>query len=212
MAAEASDPPDSRDPAPPRTAPLSGTEATRSGAVDPAPEPGPTPEPTPEPGLTSGTELASGPAGMRLLAFLRLPEDAPPTDHPLTYVLVVVRHRDLLLMVRERKRDSWELPGGGIDPGETARVAAVRELWEESGLRLPAEALRFTGYARTVLRDHGTRYGAVYATELAEVPTGFTPNAEISMIRWWNGTDPFPNGTLQTTDSYLARLVAPPAE
>ena len=31
----------------------------------------------------------------------------------------------------------WLTPGGGIDPGEDERTAAVRELYEETGLRLP---------------------------------------------------------------------------
>jgi 8-oxo-dGTP diphosphatase len=38
-----------------------------------------------------------------------------------------------VLMVRHR--DFWTLPGGGIEPGEEASEAAVRELWEETGLR-----------------------------------------------------------------------------
>ncbi|MFY9239712.1 MAG: RNA pyrophosphohydrolase [Roseovarius sp.] len=30
--------------------------------------------------------------------------------------------------------DAWQMPQGGIDPGETVREAALRELWEETGL------------------------------------------------------------------------------
>ena len=30
--------------------------------------------------------------------------------------------------------DLWVLPGGGIDPGEDPETAALRELWEETGL------------------------------------------------------------------------------
>ena len=29
---------------------------------------------------------------------------------------------------------AWQMPQGGIDPGETAREAALRELWEETGV------------------------------------------------------------------------------
>ena len=35
----------------------------------------------------------------------------------------------------------WDLPKGMADPGEDARDAAVREAWEEAGLRLPADRL-----------------------------------------------------------------------
>lgn len=30
----------------------------------------------------------------------------------------------------------WITPGGGVDPGETFEAAALRELWEETGIRL----------------------------------------------------------------------------
>jgi len=29
---------------------------------------------------------------------------------------------------------AWQMPQGGIDPGETPRDAAIRELWEETGV------------------------------------------------------------------------------
>jgi 8-oxo-dGTP diphosphatase len=36
---------------------------------------------------------------------------------------------------------SWGIPAGGIDAGETARAAAVRELAEETGLDVDGETL-----------------------------------------------------------------------
>ena len=30
--------------------------------------------------------------------------------------------------------DAWQMPQGGIDPGESPRDAALRELWEETGV------------------------------------------------------------------------------
>ena len=34
-------------------------------------------------------------------------------------------------------KDVWLTPGGGIDPGEDDLTALHREVWEETGLRLP---------------------------------------------------------------------------
>ena len=33
---------------------------------------------------------------------------------------------------------AWQMPQGGLDPGETPPEAALRELWEETGLRRDA--------------------------------------------------------------------------
>jgi 8-oxo-dGTP pyrophosphatase MutT (NUDIX family) len=49
----------------------------------------------------------------------------------------------------------WALPGGRVDPGETAEETALRELDEELGVRLPPEAVLGR------LDDYGTRSGYV---------------------------------------------------
>ncbi len=40
----------------------------------------------------------------------------------------------LLLLHKPRKKDSWQLPQGGVEEGETIEQAALRELQEEAGL------------------------------------------------------------------------------
>ncbi len=46
---------------------------------------------------------------------------------------------EVALIHRPRKPD-WSFPKGKLDPGETARAAAVREVREETGLRRPSTA------------------------------------------------------------------------
>lgn len=150
--------------------------------------------------------LATGPLGMRLLAFEEGPEDAVHTAPPVGYVLVAAWHRGRLLLVLVRHRRCWELPGGGIDPGESPREAAVRELWEETGQRLPPERLRFVGFSRTLLTGRGELRGALYATAVEE-PTLRAPDEEIAALRWWRpGDAPPAGGALQTVNTYLAGL------
>jgi len=65
---------------------------------------------------------------------------------------VVLRGQDVLLV----KRDSpalWELPGGGVLPGETLEDAVRREVHEETGVRV--EIVELLGwYERTGFRAH----------------------------------------------------------
>ena len=59
-------------------------------------------------------------------------------------VLVDAGGRILLFhaLTPDRAPDGWwELPGGGIDPGESYLDAAVREIWEETGLILDPGAV-----------------------------------------------------------------------
>ena len=55
---------------------------------------------------------------------------------------VFISRQDKLLLVKPIDGEGfWEVPGGGIDQGETAHQAAVRETFEETGFKLQPENL-----------------------------------------------------------------------
>jgi len=43
---------------------------------------------------------------------------------------------EVLIVHKPRRRDSWQLPQGGVEPGESLLQGARRELHEETGIRI----------------------------------------------------------------------------
>jgi 8-oxo-dGTP pyrophosphatase MutT (NUDIX family) len=68
---------------------------------------------------------------------------------------VVFDDHDRVLLVEHGDTGRWVAPGGSIEPGEVPADAAVRELWEETGLE--ATARRILGVFGG--RDFVVRYG-----------------------------------------------------
>lgn len=146
--------------------------------------------------------------GCSLRGFEPLAEDElahldPAT--PLTAALVVMWDAGECLLVFNRFRQEWELPGGMIDPGESARSAAARELVEESGQAY--ETLEFAGVALSWWAPASRlEYLAIYAgTVAARMP--FVANDEMTQSRWWNPADDLPH--LNAIDRALAMLCPP---
>lgn len=62
--------------------------------------------------------------------------DVPPEDAgPLRFAVIAARQGNQWVFCRHRERDTWEIPGGHIEAGETPDAAARRELYEETGAR-----------------------------------------------------------------------------
>lgn len=73
-----------------------------------------------------------------LLLFLLLASLLAPSfaaEAPPGAAACVIRHQQQLLLVQDRISGRYSLSGGYIDAGESAEQAALRELFEETGLR-----------------------------------------------------------------------------
>ena len=55
--------------------------------------------------------------------------------------LIFERTTGKILLIRREDNGRWCLPGGGMDPGESAAEACVREVFEETGLQVKATKL-----------------------------------------------------------------------
>ena len=102
--------------------------------------------------------LAAAAAGRHAAALQRDPAAGRPPEHydlERSCVRVVLRDRAgrilLFRAVLASRADShwWELPGGGIEPGETYQQAAIREIREETGLEISAAQVGPPRWRRT---------------------------------------------------------------
>lgn len=74
-------------------------------------------------------------------------------DSPPIVPQAVVLHEQQVLLVQRDNPRLWELPGGGVQPGELLEETVVREVEEETGLRVAITEL-LGWYERTGFRAH----------------------------------------------------------
>lgn len=130
-------------------------------------------------------------------------------DHPGSRV-VCISEGHLLLVEHEDPADGiryWVLPGGGREPGETQEECAVRETFEETGLRIRI------GHRISVLDSVGMTNVLFVAEPIAHLPVAPTVLLESEVYlrgaRWWPVTEEDPTGPLDSQYfGFLAPLIS----
>jgi 8-oxo-dGTP diphosphatase len=99
-------------------------------------------------------------------------------DGRLAFAVVMARTASGWLFVRHRDRQTWEIPGGHRERGETVGQTAARELYEETG----AEASVMTPVtAYSVSNGPETSCGVLFFAEAGV--RGALPQSEIAEVR-----------------------------
>lgn len=108
-------------------------------------------------------------------------------DALLKFAVILTRYRGQWVFCKHKQRDTWEVPGGHREPGETIRQAAARELREESGAReftlAPVCCYSVTGKSRVNATGEET-FGMLFCAEV----TAFAPelHSEMERIALWD--------------------------
>lgn len=97
----------------------------------------------------------------------------------------IVGEKLMVLVIHRTAYADVTLPKGKVDPGETLAVTAVREIFEETGIRVrlgfPVGVSR---YRMPSKRQKIVHYWSAHATEDSIRASTFVPNREIAALEW----------------------------
>lgn len=119
------------------------------------------------------------------------------------------RTRIEIALVHRPRYDDWSFPKGKLDPGETAIVAAVREIEEETGFR--ARLGRHLGKITYPVPGHRKLKRVDYWAARA-VGGEFVPNNEVDELRWENPETAFDHLSYPMDRTVLRRFLTLPAD
>ncbi len=99
-------------------------------------------------------------------------------DEKIKFAVIAARYKNQWIYCRHRERNTFEIPGGHREVGETIIETAKRELYEETGA-IDFELEEITVYS--VVNDNIETFGMLFFTEVKEL--GVLPDLEIEEIQ-----------------------------
>ena len=99
-------------------------------------------------------------------------------DKEIKFAVISANFQGKWLYVKHKDRDSWEIPGGHREPGETIDETAKRELFEETG----SKELDLVPICDYSIDDHVNKtFGRLFFARIKEI--GQLPVSEIDEIK-----------------------------
>jgi 8-oxo-dGTP diphosphatase len=99
-------------------------------------------------------------------------------DDQYRYAVIVARSSGAWVLVRHKRRSTWEIPGGRREAGEGVNATAARELIEETGA---IEFFITPVCDYRVASSGGESYGRLYFAEVSQMDP--LPDSEIGETR-----------------------------
>lgn len=122
----------------------------------------------------------------------------------------IVIHEGKVLMIknaalRDPKKAYWGFPKGHIEPGEKSNDAAVREVWEETGIRV--EAMRKLGDSQYVFTRSGEKVFKVVVYYLLKYKYGdLQPqDLEVLEVKWFDPEEALELLTFKKDQEFLRK-------
>lgn len=123
--------------------------------------------------------------------------------HVRVRVLIINDHREVLLVRSWFSHQHWSLPGGGIKRVETPAEAAVREVFEETGLRVAVDHLTELGTFTNPLPKQPYTV-ACFKVDIPKRPPKIAYHRRIEMLDVaWFGLDHLPKDLSPVVDLAL---------
>ena len=148
--------------------------------------------------------LAKNKSGWTLLEYLKIKENEITDYNHVTGAFALIKVRDKYLIGYNDWRKQWEFPAGRIEDGETARQAAVRELYEET--HQINEELEFNGLAKVMKPEGKIGYQAIFTGSMDKIePFIKNDTDEMGSIMLWDLKQDI--GYVDECDLKIAQLV-----
>ena len=148
--------------------------------------------------------LAKNKSGWKLLEFISIAESDICRYENVTGAYAIIVVSDKFLVGYNSWRNQWEFPAGGIDKGETAREAAIRELYEETHQR--NRELEFRGLFKVEDSLGTVKYQAVFVGYQSELfPFERKEDDEFDEINLWDLKEDI--GYVDEVDVKIAKMV-----